>query len=210
VYDGATPAFFRNLTPRRLNGASSMVTTDTHECVQSTLWTVAYKRYYRLWVNLALTVHFNVAEAEDVVHAVIQSAMTRDGEPFASLEHIRNYVAKSVLNRAGQNRARESHTMRWDEHAELLSRVAPSSEELEDREQVRILREALVRLNPRDYEIVKLRFFLGLTFQEIADYLGLALSTVKSREESALKRIRKALRKNGVEGVIIRGRQNMP
>jgi RNA polymerase sigma-70 factor (ECF subfamily) len=183
-----------------------MATTDTHECVQSTLWAAAYKKYYRLWVNLALTVHFDVAEAEDVVHAVIQSAMTREGEPFASLAHIRNYVAKSVLNRAGQNRHRENHTTRWDEKAEILSRVGPPSEDLEDREQVRILREVLVGLHPRDYEIVKLRYFTGLTFQEIADYLGLALSTVKSREESALKRIRRALRKYGAEGVIMGGR----
>jgi RNA polymerase sigma factor (sigma-70 family) len=64
----------------------------------------------------------------------------------------------------------------------------------------------LVGLHPRDYEIVKLRYFTGLTFQEIADYLGLALSTVKSREESALKRIRRALRKYGAEGVIMGGR----
>jgi RNA polymerase sigma factor (sigma-70 family) len=183
-----------------------MATPDTHECVQSTLWAVAYKKYYRLWVNLALTVHFNIPEAEDVVHAVIQSAMTRDGEPFASLEHIRNYVAKSVLNRAGQNRARENRAMRWDENAEILSRVGPSSEELEDNEQMRILREVLVCLDSRDYEIVKLRFFSGLTFQEIAGYLGLALSTVKSREESALKRIRRALRKSGVEEVLIEGK----
>lgn len=180
-----------------------MATTDTHECVQSTLWAAAYKKYYRLWVNLALTVHFDIAEAEDVVHGVIQSAMTREGDPFASLEHIRNYVAKSVLNRAGQNRQRENRTIRWDDKAEILSQVGPSSEDLEDREQVRILREVLVGLNSRDFEIVKLRYFTGLTFQEIAGYLGLALSTVKSREESALKRIRRALRKNGGEGVLI-------
>jgi len=182
-----------------------MATTDTHECVQSTLWAAAYKKYYRLWVNLALTVHFNIAEAEDVVHAVIHSAMTRQGDPFASLEHIRNYVAKSVLNRAGQNRQRDNHNTGWDEKAEILSRVRPMSEDLEDVEQLRILREVLVGLNSRDYEIVKLRYFTGLTFQQIASYLGLALSTVKSREESALKRIRKALRKNGVEGIIIGG-----
>ncbi len=187
-----------------------MVTTDTHECVQSTLWAAAYKRYYRLWVNLALTVHFDIAEAEDVVHGVIQSAMTREGDLFASLEHIRNYVAKSVLNRAGQNRQRESRTVRWDDKAEVLTRVGPPSEDLENREQVRILTEVLVGVTPRDFEIIKLRYFSGLTFQEIAGYLGLALSTVKSREESALKRIRRALRKNGVEGVIIGMRGGRP
>jgi RNA polymerase sigma factor (sigma-70 family) len=182
-----------------------MATDNPHERMQTSLWAAAYKKYYRLWVNLALTVHFNLADAEDVVHEVLHSAMARDGEPFASLEHIRNYVAKSVLNRAGQSRHRSDRTTRWDERVEILCQVGPSSAELEDQEQVRILRRVLARLNSRDYEIVKLRYFTGLTFQEIADYLGLALSTVKSREESALKRIRKALRKNGIEVVLIPG-----
>ncbi len=184
-----------------------MTTNDSHRCAQPALWAAAYKKYFRLWVNLALTVYFNVAEAEDVVHGVLQSAMLREGEPFESLEHIRNYVAKAVLNRAGQSRHRAERMKTWDEQAEGLFGVGPSSEELEDREQMRILRKVLVGLNSRDYEIVKLRYFLGLTFQEISDHLGLALSTIKSREESALRRIRRQLRKYGVEAVIIGGRK---
>jgi RNA polymerase sigma-70 factor (ECF subfamily) len=185
-----------------------MTMSDLNGCAQSELWAAAYKKYYRLWMNLALTISFNVEEAEDVVHAVLQSALTREGDPFSSLEHIRNYVAKSVLNRAGQSRKHRDRTQRWDEKAEQLTEVGPSAEELEDREQMIILRHVLAKMLPRDYEIVKLRYFLGLTFQEIADHLGLALSTVKSREESALRRIRDQLRKRGVEGLIIGRRKD--
>lgn len=187
-----------------------MTTTNLHGCAQSELWAAAYKKYYRLWVNLAFTINFNVEEAEDVVHSVLQSAMAREGDPFSSLEHIRNYVAKSVLNRAGQSRKLRDRTQRWDEKAEQLSEVGASLEELEDREQMLILRHVLAKMPARDYEIVKLRYFTGLTFQEIANYLGLALSTVKSREESALRRIRRQLRKRGVEGLIIGRRKDQP
>ena len=180
-----------------------MTANDPPGCIQSDLWTVAYRKYYRLWVNLALTTHLTVPEAEDIVHAVIHSAMTRHGEPFASMEHIRNYVAKSVLNRASQTRQRGERVQRWDEKAEHISGIQPSDGDLEDREQLEILRDVLVRVSARDFEILKLRYFCGLTFLEIGSVLGLSLSTVKSREEAALRRVRRALRKNGVEGLLI-------
>jgi len=160
-------------------------------------------------MNLALTVYFDPKEAEEVVHAVIQSAMTRGGEPFASLEHIRNYVAKAVLNRSYQYRQRDERMVRWDETTEGFFGVEPSSLELEDAEQIQILRKVLAGLKPHEFEIVKLRYFGGFTFQEIAQLLGLALSTIKSREESTLKKIRRELRKKGVEVLEIGGRSGM-
>jgi RNA polymerase sigma factor (sigma-70 family) len=93
----------------------------------------------------------------------------------------------------------------WDWRAEVLSGVHPSSREVEEREQDHALRRVLVGLNSRDWQIVKLRYFNGLTLQAIANHLGLALSTVKSREEAVLRRIRKRLRKNGIDAVIIGG-----
>jgi RNA polymerase sigma factor (sigma-70 family) len=180
-----------------------MTAEDFKVCAQSDLWTVAYKKYYRLWVNLALTTHVTIAEAEDAVHAVLQSAMTRHGEPFASLEHIRNYVAKSVVNRASQSHRRDDRAVRWDDHAETCASVSPSDVEMEDREQIRLLRAALAGLSERDFEVLKLRYFSGLTFQQIGVFLGLSLSTVKSREEAALRRVRKALRKKGVEVLLM-------
>jgi RNA polymerase sigma factor (sigma-70 family) len=180
-----------------------MDANDEHNCPQQDLWAVAYRRYIRLWMNLALTVYPDVQEAEDIVHSVIQSAMGRPGDPFASLEHIRNYVAKAVLNRAGQHRQRVSKVGRWDDHADLAASSGPSILHLEDQEQHGALRQVMGKLPARDYEIVKLRYYSGFTFQEISDFLGLALSTVKSREESALRKIRLGLRKNGIEVLVI-------
>jgi RNA polymerase sigma factor (sigma-70 family) len=184
-----------------------MVTNDSSKCPQTALWAVAYKRYYRLWLSLANSVCFNASDAEDVVHAVIQSAIARPGEPFGSLEHIRNYVAKAVLNRAVQTRQKDERLTRWDGEAEIRAGVEPSALELEEKERDLMLRKALVALSPRDWEVVKLRYFNGLTFQEIADGLGLSVSTIKSREESVLRKIRTRLRKFGIESVILGGKR---
>jgi RNA polymerase sigma-70 factor, ECF subfamily len=185
-----------------------MATDESQGFTQQALWAAAYKKYIRLWMNLALTVYFDPKEAEEIVHAVIQSAMTREAGGFDSLEHIRNYVAKAVLNRSFQYRQRDERMSRWDENAEGICCVDPSALELEDSEQMSILRSVLTKLKPHDFEIVKLRYFGGFTFQEISQMLGLALSTVKSREESALNKIRRELRKKGVEVIEIGRRRS--
>ena len=57
-------------------------------------------------------------------------------------------------------------------------------------------------LSDRDFEIVKLRYFMKLTFLEISGLLGAPISTLKSREVAGLKRINRELRKKGLFGVI--------
>jgi len=57
------------------------------------------------------------------------------------------------------------------------------------------LKIVLRKLRRKDFEIIKLRFYSGLTFSEISELLGRPISTLKSREDSALRKIRKELRK---------------
>ena len=56
---------------------------------------------------------------------------------------------------------------------------------------------ALVGLPAHLYEIVKYRFFAGFTFRQMGEVLGLPVSTMKSREDAAIKRVRSFLLKNG-------------
>jgi DNA-directed RNA polymerase specialized sigma24 family protein len=69
-------------------------------------------------------------EAEDIVHGVITGIITRRPEAFESLEHIRNYVAKSILNRAIQVKRRADKHVPWSEILEQeISAVQDGSEE---------------------------------------------------------------------------------
>jgi len=161
-------------------------------------WVDAYKKYVRFWINLARTVRVSDEEAKDIVHGVIASSLANAGKEFQSMEHIRNYVAKGVLNRALQVKHRAGRQAPLTEHLEAGFPVMPD-ESASDASSIRqALREGIERLPRNDFEIVKLRFYCGLTFSEISQMLNMPVSTLKSREEAALKRIRKWLRKKGM------------
>jgi RNA polymerase sigma-70 factor, ECF subfamily len=59
------------------------------------------------------------------------------------------------------------------------------------------VREGLQGLSRSAFQVIKLRFYAGLTFNQISQMLNLPISTIKSREEAAIKKIRASLRKKG-------------
>ena len=61
------------------------------------------------------------------------------------------------------------------------------------------VRRAVAALPPELREVVLMKEFEELTFQEIADALKIPLSTVKSRLYTALKQLRMRLEKHGLE-----------
>ena len=52
------------------------------------------------------------------------------------------------------------------------------------------LREAINQLNPREHEIISLRFFEGKTQMEVADIIGISQAQVSRLEKNALKTMR--------------------
>ncbi|HEX8163019.1 MAG TPA: sigma-70 family RNA polymerase sigma factor [Pyrinomonadaceae bacterium] len=67
----------------------------------------------------------------------------------------------------------------------------------EGRERGQDVRRAVNSLPPELRSVVVMKEFEDLTFQEIADTLGVPLSTVKSRLYTALKQLRMRLEKHG-------------
>ena len=71
-------------------------------------------------------------------------------------------------------------------------------ETIDDDYQTRALKSAIQRLPRRDFDVIKLRYYAGYTFDEISSILGTPISTLKSREEAALQKLGKCLRKKGL------------
>jgi RNA polymerase sigma-70 factor (ECF subfamily) len=69
----------------------------------------------------------------------------------------------------------------------------------ETREATEAVRRAVNALPPELREVIVMKEFEELTFQQIADALDIPLSTVKSRLYTALKQLRMRLAKHGAE-----------
>jgi RNA polymerase sigma-70 factor, ECF subfamily len=72
---------------------------------------------------------------------------------------------------------------------------------VEKRQTTQAVRRAINSLPVELRQVVVMKEFEDLTFKEIADILGLPLSTVKSRLYTALKQLHMRLQKFGAEGV---------
>jgi len=73
------------------------------------------------------------------------------------------------------------------------------SRETERRQRTEAVRKAVATLPPELREVVVMKEFEDLTFQEIADSLQIPLSTVKSRLYTALKQLRMRLERFSLE-----------
>jgi RNA polymerase sigma-70 factor (ECF subfamily) len=69
-------------------------------------------------------------------------------------------------------------------------------ESLVDRERAALIHGALAGLNHRERAVVYLRYFLQLSEGELAEYLGCAPGTVKSRLHRALARLKDVIQRD--------------
>lgn len=134
-------------------------------------------------------------DGEDIVHGIIGSLLARQESGFESLEHIRNYVARAVINRAIQARQRSIRASEFNDESIPDKESFKQLEMMEQMEEQAALRSVIGSLSHQDFEIIKLRFYSGLTFIEISRMLSIPVSTLKSREDAAIRRIRKGIRK---------------
>lgn len=161
------------------------------------MWAAAYRKYFGLWTNLAKSSGLTDDESKDVVQSIIAGILCEPKREFESLDHVRNYVAKSVFNRVKVVRARNGKKSSWHEDTEIRFAIHPdeyAGDEITLRDS---LCTAVGTLSRKDFNILKMRFFSGFTLAQVGEFLDMPISTVKSREDAILKKIRKKLRHRG-------------
>jgi RNA polymerase sigma-70 factor (ECF subfamily) len=151
--------------------------------------------YQGIAFRTAYVIARNAADAEDAAQEGFVKAWRalgrfRDGAPF------RPWLLQIVANEARNRRrsaGRREHLALRAATEEPSGGAAPSPEaallSAETREQ---LLAAVNGLPDDQREVVALRYFLGLAEQEVAETLGIAQGTVKSRTARALERLRES------------------
>ena len=132
------------------------------------------------------------ADAEDVVQDVLVRAY-RDREKHRGVDNVVPFLFRMVANRATdmlRRRRRETGP----------PPAAPA--ETGDPEAAHRLREIeaiLNRLPSRQAEVIRLRVWADLPFEDVARSLGCSVPTVKSRFRYGVQKLRKALKRQGGE-----------
>jgi RNA polymerase sigma-70 factor (ECF subfamily) len=146
-------------------------------------------RYQGVLFNAAWRMLGNREDARDVV----QGALVKAWERLATFDPSRRFfswIYRIVVNESLNLRDRRPVVQPLD--ANVPASGGPE-EELKDRERADCLQAALLRLTEDDRQVIVLRHFAELSYAEIAETLGLAEKTVKSRLHEARQRLGRAL-----------------
>jgi RNA polymerase sigma-70 factor (ECF subfamily) len=138
----------------------------------------------------ALMILTDPAAAEDAVQqAFIKYARARPGG--GGVEHPAGYLRIAVRNECRRIlKRRGSRRETGLESAQLLEAASTPAPDEDER---RALERALRRLPPEQREVVYLKLYEDLTFQQIANTLGVSINTIASRYRYAMDRLRQAL-----------------
>jgi RNA polymerase sigma-70 factor, ECF subfamily len=156
-----------------------------------------YDRYGAALYRYALMVLADPAGAADVVQTVFVGLLRRWRPP--SLDSLGTALSivegpescERYLRRAVRNECFSALRRR---RRDVLAAAVPMLEAVEagrDRPDERLaLEQALRVLPPEQREVVHLKVFEGMTFQEIADMTGESINTIASRYRYAIEKLR--------------------
>lgn len=139
------------------------------------------------WVRKAYWILRDHGEAEDVVQETLLAVLGKKHD----VERLDAYIARAVDWNAVKRRARR--------RVQVSLETMPEPR-VEDRLDAFELEQAVAGLPPAQQTIIRLRFYLGLTFAEIGKRLSISMSTAASRCRYALAGLRRTLRGNPQRG----------
>ncbi|MFZ1934776.1 MAG: sigma-70 family RNA polymerase sigma factor [Thermoguttaceae bacterium] len=129
------------------------------------------------------------ADAEDALQETFVR-LARAKEKFASVENLEAYVIAIARNEAARSAVRRAKHQQREQPllAEELFGYDPA--DADARENAEMVAAALGRLQPDLQEVVELKVFAGLTFQQISQVTGPPQGTAATRYRSALAKMR--------------------
>jgi RNA polymerase sigma factor (sigma-70 family) len=138
------------------------------------------------WVRVAMGILRNAADAEDVVQDTLINVWRHWQN--ASLQNPDGYIYRAVTLNALKRRSKRRETVALDSIADPVAAQAP--EPIDPME----LERAIANLSPAQQVVVRTKFYVGLTFNQIGRNLSISSNTAASRCRYGLAALRKTLK----------------
>ena len=186
-----------------------MITKSDSEITDPALWQLVregdqsaletlYKRHYQVLYRYAVKLIKEKEIAQDCVQEMFFQFWNRR-EKLKEVQSVRFYLMKWLkreIIRLLNDKHNGSNTVSINNETEHLGLVV---EDLFERNEAKShqaaqVRKALESLTPREREVIYMRFFLELTYEEICEAMKLSYQVVMNYVHRALK----ALRSNGL------------
>lgn len=143
------------------------------------------------------TLYYLIGNMEDAKDALQETFLKcwRNQEQLDSVKNLKAWVFRIALN-TGKDIRKTAWKRRRQSIAEdaIMFSTSESPEAgLVRKEQIDQLRQAVLRLRPKEQEVFLLKQNGNLTYEQIAQSTGMPIGTVKTRMRSALSRLRETV-----------------
>jgi RNA polymerase sigma factor (sigma-70 family) len=158
----------------------------------------AFTELYTIWQPILSSFIFKITKSKELTSEVVQDVFLKIWINREALQEVQNF--KSFLFVVSKNQAINAFRKSMKElklfqqlEVKLTSENMELAEDMEH-SQLALVDEAIDRLSPRQKEIYLLHRQSKLTYQEIADQLGIGRESVKTHLALAVKSITKYLK----------------
>jgi RNA polymerase sigma-70 factor (ECF subfamily) len=184
-----------------VESATNDVSTETlrNGTPEASAWSdLLLRTFNEVRDDLISTLWFVLGNSDDA-QDIAQEVFLRCWRSQQGLPEVQNL--RAWIFRVGLNAAKDLQRSAWRRRVKPLSggeimpqldRSSPTRD-LEDRESLDQLRQALLHLRPEEKEVFLLRQNGELTYEQIAEMSNRPVGTVKTQMRSALQKLRKML-----------------
>lgn len=165
------------------------------------IFEILFKEHYNTLANYAYSILKNKENAEDVVQDVFVK-LWQNTPDVITTPQVKFYLVTATKNNCItflRKHARKSFVQPEDAHLTQLEE--PTRKEEQDI--TKVINKALATLPPQCMAIFKLSRFGKLTYQQIADELGISVKTVENQMGKALRIMREYAKQHNISFALL-------
>lgn len=149
-------------------------------------------RVYGMILRVLRDQGYSEEATQETFLAVWRGAAGFDPASGTALSWVLTLAHRRAVDRVRSETAATRRTVAYG-IADTGREIDEVSESVERREIARLIHTGLETLTPLQRQAIELAYFHGLTYREVAEHLGVALPTIKSRIRDGLIRLRQTV-----------------